>query len=131
MEGRRAQNEGRGEALERAIKKYEEAVEKWRGAGERKVGSTDAQQSWHCLPESEPVREGADYYEQALAIRREVKDRHGEGVTLNNLGIVYATLSQYEKARDYYEQSLAIRREIKDRRGEGTTLNNLGNVYRS
>src|SRR6185503_4225808 len=35
MEGRRAQSEG-GEALERAIKKYEEANEKWRGAGDRK-----------------------------------------------------------------------------------------------
>ena len=31
------------------------------------------------------------YYEQALAIPREVKDRAGEGIALNNLGIAYKT----------------------------------------
>ena len=40
-------------------------------------------------------------YEQALAIAREVKNRAGEGTTLNNLGLAYAALNQYERAIDY------------------------------
>ncbi len=61
-----------------------------------------------------------------MVIRREIKDKGGEGVTLNNLGNIYNNLSQYEKARDYFEQALAIAREIKDRRGEGAALSGLG-----
>jgi len=30
-----------------------------------------------------------EYYQQALTIRREIKDRQGEGDNLNNLGVVY------------------------------------------
>jgi tetratricopeptide (TPR) repeat protein len=70
-----------------------------------------------------------EYYEQALAILREVRDRSGEGTTLNNLGGVYDDLGQKQHALEYYEQALAIRREVRDRSGEGTTLNNLGHVY--
>ena len=129
-EGRRAQAENTGVVgLERAVKKYEEAVEKWQEAGVRKwegmtltsLGSVH----WN-LSQYERAR---DRYEQALTLKREIKDRRGEGTTLNNLGIVYRNLSQYERARDHYEQALAIAREIKDRRGEGGTLNNLGLVY--
>ena len=49
---------------------------------------------------------------------REVKNRAGEGATLNNLGEVYRALSQYERAIGYYEQALAIAREVK-RPGRG------------
>ncbi len=69
------------------------------------------------------------YYEQALEIHREVKDRQGEGATLNNLGLVYDALGKKPEALAYYEQALSILREVGDRRTEGTTLNNLGGVY--
>ncbi len=68
------------------------------------------------------------YYDQALAIRREIGDRAGEGVTLNNIATVYNNLGQYQLALDTYEQALTIRREIGDRTGEGITLNNMGYV---
>ncbi|MEE3718851.1 tetratricopeptide repeat protein [Tumidithrix elongata RA019] len=84
------------------------------------------------------------YYQQALAIIKEVGDRDGEGVTLNNIGAVYRGLGQYSKALEYYRQSLAIIKEIgvsactlnskseacsEARDGEGRTLNNIGLVY--
>jgi CHAT domain-containing protein/Tfp pilus assembly protein PilF len=70
------------------------------------------------------------YYEQALEIEREIKDRGAEGRTLNNLGVAYAFgLGQREKAIGYYEQALVIRRELGDRLGEGRMLGNLGIAY--
>lgn len=62
-------------------------------------------------------------------VRREVGDRGGEGVTLNNLGSVYYVLGKQEESLLYYRQALDIKREIGDREGEGTTLYNIGLVY--
>jgi len=72
--------------------------------------------------------EALDYYQQALAIRREVGDRRGEGRTLNNLGVAYNSLNK-KQALDYYQQALAIYREVGDRRGEGITLWNIGAFF--
>ncbi|MGB4872055.1 MAG: tetratricopeptide repeat protein, partial [Candidatus Promineifilaceae bacterium] len=68
------------------------------------------------------------YHEQSLAISQEVGDQLGKARTLNNLGVVAASLGQYEQAIAYYEQSLAIRQRIGDQEGEGNTLGNLGIV---
>jgi len=72
-----------------------------------------------------------EYYEQALAIQREVKNRAGEGAVLGGLGAAYGVLSRDEKAIEYYEQALAISREIKDLVGEGSMYGALGNAYTS
>ncbi len=75
-------------------------------------------------------QEALNYYQQALPISREVGDRPGEAVTLNNLGTVYTNIGQPQEALNYYQQALPIRREVGDRPGEARTLNNLGAVYR-
>ena len=67
-----------------------------------------------------------EYFEKSLAITRKFGDVKGEGVTLNNIGTVYASLGQYPKALEYYEKSLAIRQKLGDVKGEGVTLNNIG-----
>jgi tetratricopeptide (TPR) repeat protein len=72
------------------------------------------------------TQEALSYYEQALAIRREVGNRGGEGAALNNLGGVYNVLGEKQEALSYYEQALVISREIGDRGGEGETLWNVG-----
>jgi len=43
-------------------------------------------------------QEALSYYEQALAIRREVGDRGGEGETLWNIGALYFEQSHYDVA---------------------------------
>ncbi len=65
---------------------------------------------------------------QSLAIRREVRDLNGEGVTLNNIGGVYDQLGDKQKALDYYEQALQLRRALNDRSGQASTLRNIGSV---
>ncbi|MFM7600116.1 MAG: tetratricopeptide repeat protein, partial [Pseudanabaena sp.] len=58
-------------------------------------------------------------------MKREIKDRNGEGAVLGNLGITYRNLGKYDKAIEFHLQSLAITQEIKDRLGEGNALGNL------
>ena len=77
---------------------------------------------------SEP-RKAIEFYEQALAIAREIGDRRGEGNALGNLGLAYSDLGEPKKAIEFCEQALAIAREIGDRRGQGNALGNLGNAY--
>jgi CHAT domain-containing protein/tetratricopeptide (TPR) repeat protein len=71
------------------------------------------------------------YWQQALIIYREIKDREGEGWALGNLGSAYSNLGDYAKAIEYAQQQLAIAREIKDRKIEGAALGNLGLAYSS
>ncbi|MDD2756554.1 MAG: tetratricopeptide repeat protein, partial [Methanothrix sp.] len=75
------------------------------------------------------ARKAIEYYEQVLAISREIGDRMGEGNALGNLGLAYAVLGDAKNAIEYYAQALAIAREIGDRSGEGGTLGNLGSAY--
>jgi tetratricopeptide (TPR) repeat protein len=58
-------------------------------------------------------------------------DRRGEAASLDNLGLLYQSLGEYERARDYHEKSLAIEQEVGDRRGEAASLDNLGTLYLS
>lgn len=48
--------------------------------------------------------------------------------TLTNIGEVYSTLSQNQKALDYYDQALQLSRAIGDRRSEADLLNFIGEI---
>ena len=67
-------------------------------------------------------------HEESLAIRRELGDPRGIGVSLSNLGIVAYEQGDYSAARALQEESLAIFRELGDRRGIAASLNGLANV---
>ncbi|MBD1899170.1 tetratricopeptide repeat protein [Coleofasciculus sp. FACHB-125] len=70
-----------------------------------------------------------DYYQQSLAVFREIGDRNGEANSLIGLGNAYHSLGQYPLAIDYHQDSLAIARDIGDRDEEASSLGNLGNAY--
>ena len=70
-------------------------------------------------------------WQQELTIRREIKDRRGEGIALGNLGVAYDVFGKYDKAIDYLQQALAITREIEDSLSEGAVLGNLGIAYQN
>ncbi|MGB3238112.1 MAG: CHAT domain-containing tetratricopeptide repeat protein, partial [Geitlerinemataceae cyanobacterium] len=72
----------------------------------------------------EEKQKALEYYEQSLPLRREVGDRAGEAVTLNNIGAVYFALGE-KKALEYYQQSLPLFQAVGDRAGEANTLRNI------
>jgi CHAT domain-containing protein len=70
-----------------------------------------------------------EFFEQALAIAKQIGDTAGSERTLNNIGAVYKKLGQYAKALEFYQQALAIAKQIGDTAGSERTLNNIGGVY--
>jgi CHAT domain-containing protein/tetratricopeptide (TPR) repeat protein len=72
-----------------------------------------------------------DFFQQSLTIQKQISNRNGEGLSLNNLGLAYNSLGQHQKAIEYYQQSLAIQKQIGNRNGEATSINNLGGAYNS
>jgi tetratricopeptide (TPR) repeat protein len=65
------------------------------------------------------------YYQQALLIYREDKDRREEAKRLHAIGKSYYYLNRYEEALRNYQQALPIHREAKDRQGEAVTLSDI------
>ena len=71
-----------------------------------------------------------EWYEESLALRREVGDKRGTANLLNNLGVLARFEGDLATARARYEESLALLRALGDRAAVGQALNNLGLVLR-
>jgi Tfp pilus assembly protein PilF len=66
----------------------------------------------------------------ALAIFREVGDRHGEALTLNNLALAEGRAGEEETAVADLEQALAILRQLSSPQHEAQVAANLGIALR-
>ncbi len=99
-----------------------------RAAAERAYAEAD-----HLVKQgtAESLRRAIKKFEEALPLWRTVGDRSKEATTLNNIGFVYNSLGEKQKALDFFNQSLPLLRTVGDRSGEATTLNNIGSVYNS
>jgi tetratricopeptide (TPR) repeat protein len=79
------------------------------------------------------VRQALEYYEQTLAIDKEVYgDKHPSvATTLNNIGSAWAAMGEPKKALEYYEQALSIDMEVYGERHPSVAamLNNIGGVW--
>jgi tetratricopeptide (TPR) repeat protein len=67
-------------------------------------------------------------HEESLGIRRELGDRRGIAVSLNNLGLLANQQGDYAAAEVLHNESLAISQDIGDRPGIATTLSDLGSA---
>ena len=72
-----------------------------------------------------------EYYQRALAVRREIGDRAGEAVTLSNIGLVYYELGNNEAALNYYQQALNLTGALGIRETEAYVLGNRARAYQS
>jgi predicted ATPase/DNA-binding XRE family transcriptional regulator len=66
------------------------------------------------------------YGNESLSLYRELGDKKGVAIALNNLGLLYWHQSDYVAARAAFEESRDINQEMGDRWGVGAALANLG-----
>ncbi|NJL80786.1 MAG: tetratricopeptide repeat protein [Richelia sp. SM2_1_7] len=64
-----------------------------------------------------------------MQIARETNNKRVEGVTLSNLGQIYANQGKYEQAITTFQTSLKISSAINDISSQASTLINLGSTY--
>ena len=68
--------------------------------------------------------------QQALAIRRKVKDKTGVAKTLSKLGLVYSIgIKQYSKGLELLQQALVIQEKVGDKFQAGITLTRIAAAY--
>jgi predicted ATPase/serine/threonine protein kinase/Tfp pilus assembly protein PilF len=73
--------------------------------------------------------EALEYFQQALAITREIGDAVNEAINLGNLAIFHQEQGRISEAVEHFQQALAITREVGDRRNETTNLRNLATLH--
>ncbi len=73
-------------------------------------------------------RTALTFAQRSLELKKQVKDRLGEAITLGTIGRIHLLQARYPEAWDAFTQNLAIAHELKDQRGIGIMLNSLGEV---
>src|SRR5262249_2712677 len=68
-------------------------------------------------------------YAEALVIYRAIGMARHEARALNNMGIVFAALGEYEEALAHYKSALKIDQALGDRSGIALKLGNIGQRY--
>lgn len=78
-------------------------------------------------------QEALDYFFQALEMNRvhSPQNIQGESVYLNNIGLIYQELKQYEKALEIHRKALKIREEINLESEQAISQANIGVCYKS
>jgi CHAT domain-containing protein len=77
------------------------------------------------------AEQAAATFERTLLLTRaEGLGGRNEVQYLNNLGIAYKDLGQYDKSLGFYQQALARAQALRDQDFEAAVLNNMGNVER-
>ena len=78
--------------------------------------------------QSDPIR-ARDMYERALALWRAAADSGGEGIILNNLGILHNTLGERQQALQLFREALPLLQDAGQLRRSGDALLNMGEIY--
>jgi len=66
------------------------------------------------------------YYYRQLGIYRDLNNKEGESVALNDIGLIYEEQGKYDKALEYYNKSLQLTTKPSS---IATTYNNIAIVY--
>lgn len=77
----------------------------------------------------ETRQKAIEKFEQALEFYRLGGDINGEIKALNNVGLNYYYLGEWQKALEYFTKALPLSKNAQDKRQEANTLGNIGNAY--
>lgn len=69
------------------------------------------------------------YSQKSLAIRNILNDQRGMAMCLNNIGLVYEGMQQFDSALVYYHKSQEINELLNDKMGQAAAFSNIGNIY--
>lgn len=74
--------------------------------------------------------EAVSYAERVVQMRRELRDRRGEGLALRYLGVAHWHAGDLDAALEWLESALAIFRDLGDRRSEEDVREDIGRLGR-
>ena len=114
---------------------YDEAIKLFREALAQ--GTTGSQKValliliGNCFFEQARFAEAEGHYKEAAAAAKEAKDQAELATNYNNIGAIYQSKGDYDKALEYYQKSLKIKGQIGDQAGLAAIYNNIGLIYDS
>jgi tetratricopeptide (TPR) repeat protein len=124
------------EGLEHKKKyEYDEAIKSFRYALTKEpTGSQKAALLLligNCFFEQSRFAEAEGHYKEAVATAIEANEQTGLAATYNNIGLIYDSKGDYDKALEWYQKSKKITEQFGDQAGIATTYNNIGGIYDS
>jgi CHAT domain-containing protein/predicted negative regulator of RcsB-dependent stress response len=123
--------DGTLEDKRKSIEKYNESLELYRRATDRKGEAAALNDIGAVYSSIGEPRKALEKFNEALPISRAGGYRRGEAFALTSVGEVYGSLGENQKALEKSNEALPIWRAVGDRIGEAITLNNIGAVYSS
>src|SRR5262245_14652045 len=123
--------EGTLEEKRKSIEKYQEALELYRRAGDRREEAETIKNIGDVHYFLGDIKKALDLFNMALPISQAIGARSQEAEMLLSIGTTYLGLGETQKALDKYNECLVIFKALGDRRNVATTQYGLGTVYYS
>jgi CHAT domain-containing protein/tetratricopeptide (TPR) repeat protein len=125
IEAYAALRERPGGSLDRARALYQEALEAWRGLGERLAEAHTLTALGFIASSSDDIPTALAYSRAEISAWREAGSEYGEARAHRNLGITLRFLGEVDTVTEAYERSLAMHRAAGRRTSESLLLNDL------
>lgn len=85
--------------------------------------------SLQAKAEGELTRGALVPYNKALALYKQINDKAGQATALQQIGRVYESQSDPNKALEYFSSALGLWRELRSRRGEAFNIERIGVMH--
>jgi len=92
----------------KSIEKYQEALDLFRRAGDRRAVAITLNNIGMVYDALGETQKALEKYNEALPILRAIGDRNTEAITLNNIGLVFLALGETRKALEKFNEDLPI-----------------------
>lgn len=127
----RARELSRLQRFDEAIQEYETASSQFEKAAMPSDRSVTLVELGRTYASTNAQDRAQELYNEALQIRRGLKDRRGEANTLSAIGVAHRFVNEYDKAIAAFSEALSINQSLKDPERQASSLNYLGMTYGS